>query len=231
MFTFAPAPQAVIPVEGDDQLFFPVHRVYGIAKNFVPAGQTPDRVNRADAMYFMKPADAIYPITTSDIEEIPYPLATNAVVHEVEVAACLGKGGTNIPVEQALDYVWGWACVIDLVRKDLQQKCAANRAPWCIAKGFDNAAPISPVRRKEDCPDANNVDLWLYINDTKVQSGNTKEMIRTIAEQIHELSCLYELKAGDVILTGTPMNNNVFNKGDVLSAGANGIGSLKFKFV
>lgn len=231
MFTFKPAAQAVIPVEGDDHLFFPVHRIYGIAKNLVAAGETPDRANRGEALYFMKPADAVCPILSDEVEELPYPLGTNAIAHEVELACAIGKGGTNISVEEALDHVWGWACVIDLTKKDLQQKMMDVRGPWCIAKGFDQGAPISALRRKEDCPDPDNLDLWLTINGKTVQKGNTREMIRTVADQIHELSCLFELMPGDIILTGTPANNIAFQRGDVLRACVEGIGKLQFKYV
>ena len=125
-----------------------------------------------------------------------------------------------------MQYVWGYAVGLDLNRRDL---FAAGK-PWDAVKGFDESAPMSALKPVSRVSDNEPMALWLYVNNEKRQEGSTSQMIYSVAEIISHLSSLYELKPGDLIMTGTPDGIGTINRGDVLEGGVQGVGVLKVKF-
>ena len=99
-------------------------------------GHDPDR---EAPFFFMKPANAIVPNGAT----IPYPQATKDLHHEIELVVALGKGGANIPVEKALDHVWGYGVGLDMTRRDLQGEAKkwAGRGKWARASTIRRRAP------------------------------------------------------------------------------------------
>ena len=94
---------------------------------------------------FSKPADAVCPEGT----QLPYPMATANLHHEVKLIVAVGKNGTNIPASEALDYVFAYAVGLDLTRRDLQKEAKKKGKPWATAKGFDRSAPCSDLHKVE----------------------------------------------------------------------------------
>ena len=226
-FVFAPAPMAVVPVDGEKDLYFPVHRVYGVARNYAAVNaalgeKTPPSI-------FLKPADAVIPVDKHGVT-LDFPVATEDLHHEIELVVAIGKGGKNIPVEEAKNHIFGYAVGLDLTRRDLQRASASKGMPWDSAKAFDESAPITHIKPTHRTPEPDNLDIWLYINNEKIQWGNTNEMIWGVAEQISYLSTLWELKPGDLIMTGTPAGVGVIQRGDQLEGGVQGVGVLKVAF-
>ena len=218
MFVFSPGQQAVVPVWGRKDDYFPVHRIYCVGRNYRAHDLEMGGTGRSLPCFFMKPADAVFPVADNDIAEIPYPPMTNDLHHEVELVAAIGKGGRNIPVEEAAKHVWGWAVAVDLTRRDLQAEAKAKGRPWEAAKAFDHSAPISYIRPAAKCPAMDKADVWLYINAEKRQNGTTADMI-------------WELAPGDLILTGTPGGVGAVNRGETVNAGVSGAGAVRFKLV
>ena len=89
---------------------------------------------------------------------------------------------------------------------------------------------MTHIKTAARTPEPENLDIWLYINNEKIQSGNTNEMIWGVAEQIAYLSTLWELKPGDLIMTGTPAGVGAIKRGDALEGGVQGVGVLKVNF-
>lgn len=227
-FLFAPPAQAVIPVEGEKDLYFPIHRIYGVARNYAAVNaalgeKTPPSI-------FLKPVDAAVYAPENETLVLDFPVATEDLQHEIELVVAIGKSGKNIPVEEAMDYVWGYASGLDLTRRDLQRASSAKGQPWDTAKGFDESAPMTAIKPATRTPDNEPMKVWLYVNNQKRQEGTTAEMIMTVPEIISYLSTLYELKAGDLIMTGTPAGIGTIHPGDVLEGGVQGVGVLKVKF-
>ena len=162
--------------------------------------------------------------------ELDFPAATEDLQHEIELVVAIGKAGRNIPVENAMDYVWGYAAGLDMTRRDLQRKSSAKGQPWDTAKAFDESAPMTALKPACRTPDNEPMKVWLYVNNEKRQEGTTAEMILTVPEIISYLSTLYELKPGDLIMTGTPAGIGTVHPGDVLERGVQGVGVLKVKF-
>lgn len=231
MFVFAPAAQPVVPVLDEKDVYFPVHRIYCVGRNYAEHDLEMGGTGKPEPCFFAKPADAVHPIGPKETGEVPYASATDNLQHEVELVIAIGKEGSDIPVEEAMDHVWGWAVGIDLTRRDLQNKAKAAGKPWTTGKSFDHSAPITHIRPKHRAPDMDAADVWLYVNNVEKQKGNTRTMILSVSELIHEASRYWRLMPGDLIFTGSPSGVSRIVPGDVVRAGVGGVGTLEFKLV
>ncbi|MEQ9811151.1 MAG: fumarylacetoacetate hydrolase family protein, partial [Azospirillaceae bacterium] len=139
-YAVAPPPQVALPIAGDAALF-PVHRVYCVGRNYaahaVEMGHDPDK---EPPFFFLKSPDNVVPDG-----RFPYPSATSDVHHEIELVVALGRGGTDIAVEAALDHVYGYAVGLDMTRRDLQSEMKKQGRPWEVGKAFEQSAPCGPV--------------------------------------------------------------------------------------
>lgn len=228
-FLFAPPAQPVIPVADERYAFFPVRRVFGIAKNY-RAAQEPigDPSASPEAMFFIKSPTDVTPAPEGGVLHVPYPAATDELIPEIELVACLGSGGRNLTPEEAQKAVWGWCVGIDFTRKDLRKP----GMPWSAAKSFEGSAPVSAVRPAYRTPLPGPADVYLYVNNEKRAGASTTQMIRSAAEVIAALSELWTLEAGDIVFTGTPVPGaGPVKTGDLLMGGVNGVGQLKLQLV
>ena len=222
-FDLGPVPAA--PVAGTD-MFFPIHRIYCVGRNYAEhareMGHDPDR---EPPFFFSKPADAV----VQNHATIPYPPETQNLAHEIELVAALDKGGRSIAVERALDCVFGYGVGLDLTRRDLQSEAKKLGRPWDLGKGFDQSAPLTTLHpvAKVGHPESN--AIWLKVNGELRQHSNTKHMIWAIAEQIAFLSRYVELKAGDLIFTGTPEGVGPVKPGDLLQGAVDGVDQLTIR--
>jgi len=182
--------------------------------------------NREEPFYFQKPADAM-----DQSGEFPYPPATGSVHYEVELVVLLKSGGRDIPVERALDHVFGYAVGLDMTRRDLQQAAKAAGRPWEIGKAFDRSAPCSEVLPVATIGHPGNAAIRLKRNGSIVQSGNLNQQIWSVAEIISYLSSLVELVAGDAIMTGTPAGVGEVASGDELEGSIDTVGTLTARVI
>ncbi|MBN8735704.1 MAG: fumarylacetoacetate hydrolase family protein [Xanthomonadales bacterium] len=213
-----------LPVTGGSARF-PVHRIYCIGRNYADHAKEmgAQAVSRANPVFFMKPADAV----VADGGDIPYPPATRELHHEVEMVAALQSGGRDIDPAHALDCVFGYGVGLDLTRRDLQAAMKAKGLPWDVAKGFDRSAPISALRPASEVGHPMQARLALAVNGEVRQDTDIADMIFPVPEIIAELSKLFELKAGDLIFTGTPAGVGPLVRGDRITAELRGIATLE----
>ncbi len=230
-FLFAPPAQAVLPVEGEHNLFFPVRRVFCVGFNYSAHVAEMGSDSREPPVLFMKSPECLVPVAAGAEAELPVPPATGQYEYEIELVACLSKGGRNLTVEEAGAAVWGWAAGIDFTRRDLQREASKKGQPWDAAKSADAAAPITAVRPKGRTPLPEPSEIWLYANDVKRQAGRTDQMIWSPFEVIARLSRFWELKPGDIVFTGTPSGVGPVSAGDRLTAGVNGVGTLRVRMI
>jgi fumarylpyruvate hydrolase len=224
--TVIPAPKLVtLPVAGTDSVF-PVRRVYCVGRNYadhaIEMGHDP---SREPPFFFQKNADNLLPAG----QDFPYPSLSSNVHYEVEFVVALKKGGANIAVEDALDCVWGYAVGIDMTRRDVQDVAKKMSRPWEAAKAFEASAPVSALVAATDAGHLDQGAIWLDVNGTRRQSGDLNQMIWKVPEIIAELSKLFVLAPGDVIMTGTPAGVGAVVAGDVMECGVDGIGTLTVK--
>jgi fumarylpyruvate hydrolase len=227
--TFAIAAPFVpsLPV-ADDDMRFPVRRIYCIGRNYAEhAKEMGASVEPGRPMFFMKPADAI----VADDGDIAYPPATADLHHEVEMIVALARGGHAIAREDALDCVFGYGVGLDLTRRDLQAAAKAKGHPWDAAKGFDDSAPASALHRVADVGHPRRARLSLEVNGELRQQADIAEMVFDVAAIIHELSLLWTLAPGDLIFTGTPAGVAALQRGDHVHARLEGVAELHGRIV
>ena len=219
---FDPPARVTIPVEGEAAAF-PVRRILCVGRNYAAHRREMGGDDRDPPFFFAKPADAVAPPGAA----VPYPPMTTNLHHEVELVAALGKGGADVPVEQALDLVLGYAVGVDLTRRDLQSASREKGQPWCAAKGFDASAPISAIRRWRGAPPQGRI--WLSVNGEARQDASVADMIWDVAEIIAEASRLWRLEPGDLIYTGTPEGVGPLVRGDRVEGEVEGVGRIRFE--
>jgi len=226
-YVIAPPQQAYLPVKGIDAVF-PVHRIYCVGRNYaahaIEMGADP---TREDPFFFQKNPDSLVLAG----EDFPYPDKTNDVHYEIELVVALSKGGKNIPVEQALDCVYGYAVGLDMTRRDLQGECKKMGRPWEIGKAFEHSAPCGDLVRASEIGHPDRGAIWLKVNGEVRQEGDLNQLIWKVPEMISYLSGLFELKPGDLIMSGTPAGVGPIKRGDVMLGHVDGVGDLEVKVV
>ncbi len=224
-YVFPPAPPVVVAVAGTGD-FFLVRRVYCVGQNYADHKKEMGGDLREPPFFFSKPADAI--VAGGNVA---YPPMTDNLQHEVELVVALGKGGSNIAVERAPACIFGYAVGFDLTRRDLQAAAKEKKQPWTMGKGFDESGPISAIVPLTHCGDLAQGTIWLKVNGAMRQNGDLAQMSWNVAEIIARLSAYVELKAGDLIFTGTPAGVSTVVRGDVLEGGIAGVGELQITLV
>lgn len=201
-YVFEPPALVSAPVLGGGE--FPVRRIFCIGKNYADHVREMGGDPKSDPpVFFTKPADAI--VRTGSI--ISYPQSTNNFHYEGELVIALKGGGRELQTrEEAGALIFGQAAGCDLTRRDLQAAAKKAGGPWDAAKAFDNSAPIGLIARIEDFPPDlfDDARVILKVNGVEKQSAPLAGMIWSVPEIIISLSRLFELKAGDLIFTGTP---------------------------
>ena len=218
---------ASLPVAGSG-VRFPVHRIYCIGRNYADhAKEMGMAVDRAQPVFFMKPADALVP----EGGDVAYPPATGDLHHEVEMIVALASGGRDIAVDRALEHVYGYGVGLDLTRRDLQSVAKVKGLPWDASKGFDQSAPASALRRAAEIRHPRTARLTLSVNGTLRQRADIADMLFTVPEIIHQLSKLWTLVPGDLIFTGTPAGVAALERGDRFRAELEGVAALEGSIV
>jgi fumarylpyruvate hydrolase len=221
-FVFPPPAPPSVAVAGSDQRF-PVHRIYCIGLNYEDHvrefGRDPQR---APPVFFMKPADAV----VDNGAAVPYPPATANFHYEIELVVALASGGRDIAPHEALGRVFGYAAGNDLTRRDLQSVAKERGEPWDTSKGFDRSAPVAAIR-PASAGHVNRGRIWLTVNGTVRQESDVSRMIWDVPHIIAALSRLYQLRAGDLIFTGTPSGIGAVKPGDRLEGGIEGLEVLR----
>ncbi len=220
-YAIAPPPAVTLPVVGGKS--FPVRRIYCVGRNYAAhAREMGFDPNREPPFFFMKPADTI--VQNGGV--MPYPPVTKNLHHEIELVVALKSGGANIPVERALDHVFGYAVGLDMTRRDVQIASREKGQPWDMGKGFDHSAPCSAIHPVSKIGHVSEGEIYLKVNDVLKQKGDLKDLIWSIPETIAYLSGLVELCAGDLIFTGTPEGVSAVVAGDKLEGAVAGVDVL-----
>ncbi len=222
-----PSPPVLLPIS-ESPVGFPVRRVYCVGRNYAAhareMGHDPER---EPPFFFQKNADNLLPPG----QDFPYPPLSSDVHHEVELVVALRNGGADIPIEEAIAHVYGYGVGIDFTRRDLQAQAKEAGRPWTAAKAFEHSAPISAIAPATAVGHPTSGNIWLKVNGEMRQQGDLAQMIWTVPEIIAELSRLFTLAPGDIIMTGTPAGVGAVQRGDVITCGVDGVAALSVKVV
>ena len=230
-FVLPPAPVPSVPVYGHADARFAVRRIYCVGRNYVEHAQEMGFTGREPPFFFLKPADTVLAVREGDTGEMHYPSLTHDLQHEVELVIAIGAGGREIAARDALAHVWGYGVGLDMTRRDLQGEAKKQGRPWCIGKGFEQAAPIGELRPAADCRIDADTEIRLDVNGATRQHSRIGKLIWSIPEIIEHVSKAWTLAPGDLIFTGTPAGVAAVVAGDVLEASVAGVGSLRLKIV
>ena len=230
-FVFEPEPRVTVPVAGTDAVF-PVRRIYCVGRNYAAhareMGFDPDR---EPPFFFCKPDNAIVVVPPGQTASIAYPSRSTDFQHEIELVVAIGKAGRDIPVEQALDHVYGYAVGLDMTRRDLQLRARDKGRPWELGKAFDESAPIAPIHPASRIGHPTNAAVWVQVDGVDRQRSNIAKLIWSVPEVIANLCTYFELRPGDLIYTGTPEGVGKVERGQTMVGGIDGLGELRVKVV
>jgi len=230
-YIFPPEAVTALNVAGSAEQFA-VRRVYCVGRNYAAHAREMGSDPTRDApFFFCKPANAVLPVAEGQTAQLPYPGQTSNFHHEIELVVAIGKAGKNIPADQAQQFVWGYAVGLDMTRRDLQGQMKDKGKPWEIGKAFDFSAPMGllyPVSQVGVLTDA---AIQLSVNGTQKQHSNIDQMTWSVAEIISHLSQYFELKPGDLIMTGTPEGVGAVVAGDVMEGSIERLGSIRVSVI
>ena len=231
-YVIPPAPTPAVPVQGADATAqFPVRRIYCVGRNYVEHAVEMGHSGREAPFFFLKPGDAVLPVADGSVGRMHYPSLTSNLHHEIELVVAIGTGGRDIPATSALDHVFGYAVGLDMTRRDQQNDAKKLGRPWCVGKGFEESAPIGPIRRAADCQLSAETCIRLDVNGAKRQASTLGKLIWSVPEIIEHLSRAWTLAPGDLVFTGTPEGVAAVVVGDMLVARIDGIGSLQVQII
>jgi fumarylpyruvate hydrolase len=221
-YVISPPPVPTLAVEGTGDTF-PVRRIYCIGRNYaehaIEMGHDP---NKEPPFFFQKNPDNLLPAD----QAFPYPPKSDDVHFELELVVALKGGGTNVPVEKAMDLVYGYAVGLDMTRRDLQGEAKKLGRPWEIGKAFEHSAPCGPLVPAEKVGTLTQGAVILEVNGETRQKGDVNQMIWKIPEMISYLSDYFTLAPGDLIMSGTPAGVGAVKRGDVMRGRVEGVGEI-----
>ena len=226
-YVFAPPATVSVGVIGESARY-PVRRIYCVGRNYAEhsreMGHDPDREL---PFFFQKNPDNLL----LNNQDFPYPTMTSNLHHEIELVVAMGQGGRDITTANALAHVYGYALGIDLTRRDLQNEAKKTGRPWEIGKAFEHSAPMTDITPATKSGHLSKGAIWLKVNGDVRQQSDLTQLIWNIPEIIAHLSALFELRAGDLIMTGTPAGVASVKPGDVMEGYCEGVGSIITKVV
>ena len=221
-FVLPPPPVSSLAVTGTTDRF-PIRRIFCVGRNYEAHAREMGRdPTREPPFFFTKPADAV----VDDNSVVPYPPETKNYHYEMELVVVIGKNGFDIPEGKALEHVWGYAAGLDMTRRDLQLAAREQGRPWDWGKSFDKSAPIAPIVPASKIGHPKNGRIFLTVNGAVKQEADIADLIWNVPEIVSILSRSMRLKAGDVIMTGTPAGVGAVVVGDRLEGGVDGVGTI-----
>jgi fumarylpyruvate hydrolase len=226
-YVFAPPATVSVGVVSESARY-PVRRIYCVGRNYAEhareMGHDPDREL---PFFFQKNPDNL----VLDNKDFPYPSMTSNLHHEIELVVAMGSGGRDISAADALTHVYGYALGIDMTRRDLQNEAKKTGRPWEIGKAFEHSAPMTDITPAAKSGHLSKGAIWLKVNGEVRQQSDLTQLIWNIPEIIAHLSAIFELRAGDLIMTGTPAGVAAVKPGDVMEGYCEGVGTIITKVV
>lgn len=189
---------------------FSCQRIFCVGRNYAEHVREMGAPKPAEPVVFMKPATSLVP----EGAPLVLPRDQGSVHHEMELVVAMGREGSRISTDAALEHAAGVTLGIDLTLRDLQSRLKQAGQPWERAKSFDGCAPIGRFVPLSALTDIQNIEMRCRVNDTLRQQGNTREMLFPVVEIVAFLSRFWRLVPGDLIFTGTPAGVGALVAGD-----------------
>jgi fumarylpyruvate hydrolase len=219
---FPPPSPAAVPIRGRTERF-PIRRIFCVGRNYeAHAREMGGAVDKVAPFYFTKASEHYAPSGST----ISYPPGTTNYHYEMELVVAIGKAGFRIADTQALDHVFGYACGLDMTRRDLQSAAKEKQRPWDIAKDVEQSAVVGEIAPATEIGHPDHARIELRVNGETKQSADISQLIHGVAAVIVHLSQYYHLQPGDLIFTGTPEGVGPVKPGDRLEGSIEGVGAI-----
>ncbi|MEY4475049.1 MAG: hypothetical protein RL248_816 [Pseudomonadota bacterium] len=199
-------------------LDFPVNKVVCVGSNYAEHIKEMAGTVSVEPVLFIKPETALCDIC----QPVSIPQAFGAVHHEVELAVLIGTPLKQASEDHAARAIAGYGVALDLTLRELQSGLKKSCQPWEKSKAFDGSCPISGFIPVAEFGDVLLSSISLMINGEIRQQGNTRDMITPVIPLISYISRFFTLRAGDIVLTGTPQGVGPIESGDMLQISLNG---------
>src|SRR6476469_7225245 len=219
---FPAGPVVSAPVRGRSERV-PIRRIFCVGRNYeAHAKEMGVVVDREAPFYFTKAAEHHVPSGST----APYPPGTNNYHYELELVVVIGVEAFRVPADRALERVFGYACGLDMPRRDLQFAAREQRRPWDLGKDVEQSAVLSEIVPTTEIGHPAAGPIELRVNGEVKQRADISQLIHKVPEVIAHLSTFYHLHPGDFIYTGTPEGVGPVHSGDVLQGEIDGVGSI-----
>jgi fumarylpyruvate hydrolase len=157
---------------------------------------------------------------------VAYPAGTANYHYELELVAAIGKAGFQIDQSEALDHVFGYACGLDMTRRDLQLQAREKQRSWDLGKDFEDSAVLSEIVPAAAIGHPDQGRIVLKVNDAVKQDADISLLIHPVSALVAHLSRYYHLQPGDLIYTGTPEGVGPVVAGDLIEGTIEGVGAI-----
>lgn len=224
-FVFPPVSPAAAPIRGQAQRF-PIRRIFCVGRNYEAHAKEMGVAADRDAPFYFTKASEHYVASGSTV---PYPPGTSNYHYEMELVVAIGTAGFRIPEAQALDHVFGYACGLDMTRRDLQAAAKEKQRPWDIGKDVEQSAILGDIAPAASAGHPGRGRIELRVNGQTRQASDLSDLIHGVPAVIAHLSQYYHLQPGDLIYTGTPEGVGAVKPGDSLEGSIEGVGTIAFR--
>ena len=225
MSTYLWNPPAVpsLPVRGLDARL-PSHRIFCVGRNYhahaVEMGKPVDKSVERPFYFTKSPSSLVESGAT-----VAYPPETSNSHYEMELVLVIGQPGFRVPAERAHELIYGYACGLDMTRRDLQLVARDKGRPWDLGKDIEQGSVCSEVMPLPgEVIEAG--EIALSVNGQTKQRSDVNKLIWNIREIIADLSLFYHLQPGDLIYTGTPEGVGAVQPGDHITGHVTGVGEV-----
>jgi fumarylpyruvate hydrolase len=222
-YLWTPPPVYSLPVRGlSDRL--PINRIFLVGRNYhahaVEMGRPVDKGVEVPFYFTKAPGTLVESGAT-----VPYPPGTSNYHFEMELVVVIGKPGFKVPEADAASLIYGYACGLDMTRRDLQLIAREKGRPWDLGKDVEQSSVVSEVVPMRGHV-IDKAALELSVNGVTKQRSDVDKLIWNIPELIADLSKFYHLHPGDLIFTGTPEGVGPVVAGDRIDGSIEGVGSI-----
>ena len=220
---FVASSPVLVPIQNTDETY-PVNRLFFVGQNYEDhAKEMGSEANKESPFFFTKSPSAYVPSDSA----IPYPPGTKNFHHEMELVVAIGKPVFEVETEAAKQAIFGYACGLDMTRRDLQMEAKSKGLPWDMAKDVEQSAVLSEIVSVETIGHPESGLIELSVNGEIRQSGDLRDLVNSPAELVSYLSSFYHLGPGDLIYTGTPSGVGPVLPGDHIEGYIQGVGTIK----
>jgi fumarylpyruvate hydrolase len=222
-YLWNPPPVPSVAVSGRTERY-PIHRLFFVGRNYhahaIEMGRPVDKSVEVPFYFTKAPSTLVESGAT-----VAYPPSTKDYQFEMELVVAIGAPGFRVSEAKAATLIYGYACGLDMTRRDLQLIAREKGRPWDLGKDVEQSSVVSEI-----VPMAGTVldkgALVMNVNGSQRQASDLSKLIWNIPELIADLSKFYHLQPGDLIFTGTPEGVGPLQVGDRLEGRVDGVGTI-----